>query len=348
MTLNVRESTQSDEAAWDAFVESHPQATFCHRFGWRRVLQEAFGHTPHFLIAEEVIDGQPARIVGLLPLARVQSRLFGNKLASLPFCVYGGILATTDEAAEALRSAACELAQQLKVDALELRNTQPSDSGWPVKDLYYTFRKTISADNEANMKAIPAKQRAMVRKGIAAGLVSEEDPACKRFYRVYAESVRNLGTPVFSRRYLELLREEFAKDCRVLMIREGNEDVAGVMSFYFRGEVLPYYGGSIARARSIKGCNDFMYWELMRRSADEGLTGFDFGRSKRDTGPFKFKRNWGFKEQALPYEYFLVATDEVPDVNPANPRYRLLVNAWRRLPVPIANLLGPPLARSLG
>lgn len=348
MTLIVRECTQSDESAWDAFVENHPQATFCHRFGWRRVLQEAFGHDTRFLVAEETGDGQPATIVGLLPLARVRSRLFGNKLASLPFCVYGGIVASTDEAAESLRNAACELAQQLKVDALELRNTQASEAGWPVKDLYYTFRKTISADNEANMKAIPAKQRAMVRKGIAAGLASEEDPGCKRFYQVYAESVRNLGTPVFSRRYLELLRDEFGDDCRVLMIREGNEDVAGVMSFYFRGEVLPYYGGSIARARSIKGCNDFMYWELMRRSADEGLTGFDFGRSKRDTGPFKFKRNWGFKEQALPYEYFLVASDEVPDVNPTNPRYRLLVNTWRRLPVPLANLLGPPLARSLG
>lgn len=350
MTLKVRQSTPGDETAWEAFVEGHPEATFFHRFGWQRVLQKAFGHEPCFLLVEEVSESGPARIAGVLPLARVHSRLFGNKLASLPFCVYGGIVASTDEAAEALRSAACELARQLKVDALELRNTQPSSAGWPVKNLYYTFRKEISADNEANMKAIPAKQRAMVRKGIAAGLVSEEDPdpGCKRFYGVYAESVRNLGTPVFSRRYLEVLQDEFAGDCRVLMIRDGDEDVAGVMSFYFRGEVLPYYGGSIARARSIKGCNDFMYWELMRRSAEEGLTGFDFGRSKRDTGPYKFKKNWGFKPQALPYEYYLVAADEVPDVNPTNPRYRLLVNTWRRLPLPVANLIGPPLARSLG
>lgn len=348
MTLTVRHCTQKDQAAWDDFVENAPQATFFHRFGWRRVLQDAFGHDTHFLVAEDMSDGKPARIAGLLPLALVRSRLFGNKLASLPFCVYGGIVATTDAAAQALRSAASTLAQQLDVDALELRNMHASDSGWPVKDLYYTFRKDISADNAANLKAIPAKQRAMVRKGIAAGLVSEEDAGCKRFYQVYAESVRNLGTPVFSRRYLELLRDEFATDCRVLMIRDGREDVAGVMSFYFRGEVLPYYGGSIARARSIKGCNDFMYWELMRRSADEGLNSFDFGRSKRDTGPYHFKRNWGFEPQALPYEYYLVATDQVPDINPTNPRYRLLVNTWRRLPVPLAKLIGPPLARSLG
>ncbi|MEX1198495.1 MAG: FemAB family XrtA/PEP-CTERM system-associated protein [Pseudohongiellaceae bacterium] len=348
MTVTVRQCTSNDQSAWDAFVDRHPRATFFHRFGWRRVLETAFSHSNHFMLAEETGEGQAARIVGLLPLVRVRSRLFGDKLISLPFCVYGGILADTDTATQALRGAACELAEQLQVDALELRNTLPSDANWPVKDLYYTFRKEIGSDNEANMKAIPAKQRAMVRKGIAAGLVSEEDAGCKRFYQVYAESVRNLGTPVFSRRYLELLRNEFGDDCRVLMIRDGDDDVAGVMSFYFRGEVLPYYGGSIARARSIKGCNDFMYWELMRRSADEGLTGFDFGRSKRDTGPYRFKKNWGFNPQPLPYEYYLVAAGAVPDVNPANPRYRLLVNTWRRLPVPLANLIGPPLARSLG
>ena len=121
-----------------------------------------------------------------------------------------------------------------------------------------------------------------------------------------------------------------------------------MLSFYFRGEVLPYYGGSISRARSIRGCNHFMYWELMRRSVEEGTLGFDFGRSKRETGPFEFKKHLGFQPQPLPYEYFLVEAAAVPDVTPNNPKYRLLVESWRRLPLPVANLLGPPLARSLG
>ena len=350
MTVTIRECARTDQSAWDAYVDQHPRATFCHRFGWRRVLHDAFGHTTHFLVAEQTDTGQLPRIVGVLPLALVRSHLFGTKLASLPFCVYGGIVAENNDAEKALRKAACEVAEQSGVESLELRNTHGSNSGWPVKDLYYTFKKEIGIDHEANMKAIPNKQRAMVRKGIAAGLASEEDsdPACKRLYRVYAESVRNLGTPVFGRRYLEILRDEFGDDCRVLMIRKGNQDVAGVMSFYFRNEVLPYYGGSIARARSIKGCNDFMYWELMRHSADEGLTSFDFGRSKYNTGPYKFKKNWGFEPTPLPYEYYLVNTDKMPDVNPNNPRYRRLVDIWRRLPLPLANLLGPPLARSLG
>jgi len=343
VTLRVRAAEATDEAAWERFVAQCEQATFFHRFGWRRVLESALGHRCHFLLAEE-----GGEIVGVLPLAEVRSRLFGNKLAGLPFCVYGGIATQHPEAARLLRDEAAAMATALGVDALELRNLEASDSGWPIKDLYYTFRKPITADSGANLKAIPNRQRAMIRKGIKEGLAGEEVEGTQRLYRVYAESVRNLGTPVFSRRYLDALRHEFAEDCRVLMIRQGDEDVAGVMSFYFRNEVLPYYGGSIARARTIRGCNHFMYWELMCRSAEEGITVYDFGRSKRETGPFEFKKNWGFEPQALPYEYFLVKSAQVPDVNPSNPKYRLLVNAWQRLPLPVANVLGPPLARSLG
>ncbi len=344
MTVRVRECRPQDEREWERFVQHCPGATFFHRFGWQRVLREAFGHRTHYLLAETGDGG----IVGILPLARVRSHLFGDKLASLPFCVYGGPATESDTARQALTEAACHLATELSVDVLEWRNLSPSGQDWPVRDLYYTFHKAIDRDHDANLKAIPNKQRAMVRKGIKAGLVSEPVPDTRRFYRVYAESVRNLGTPVFARRYLELLQREFGEDCRVLMILEQGEDVAGVLSFYFRDQVLPYYGGSIGRARAIKGCNDFMYWELMRRSADEGIRVFDFGRSKRETGAYQFKRNWGFEARPLFYEYFLVGARRVPDVTPVNPRYRLFVQAWQRLPLPIANLMGPPLARSLG
>ncbi|WP_116364737.1 FemAB family XrtA/PEP-CTERM system-associated protein [Parahaliea mediterranea] len=343
MSLQVRQATAADAARWNAFVLDHAAATFCHRFEWAPVLEQAFGHRPRPLLAEQ--DGE---VVGILPLAEVKSRLFGHSLSSLPFCVYGGVVATNAQADHALRQAACDLAEQLQVDALELRSTRAGNSGWPSKDLYYTFRRELSRDHDSNLKAIPNRQRAMIRKGIGAGLSSEQTTSTKRLYRVYAESVRNLGTPVFARRYLDVLRQTFGDDCRMLMIREGGEDVAGVLSFYHRGEVLPYYGGSVARARDIKGCNHFMYWELMRRSVDEGVLGFDFGRSKIDTGPFSFKKNWGFEPQPLPYEYHLVRAAAMPNLSPANPRYRLLINTWRRLPLPIANRIGPLVAGSLG
>lgn len=338
------EKLQADGVAdWDAYVQRAPAATFFHRVGWKTVLERAFGHKTHYLCARE-----GGSIVGILPLAQIRSALFGHSLSSLPFCVYGGIVADSVQAATALREEACRLADELEVGALELRNYDASESGWPVKELYYTFRKAILPDDEANLLAIPNRQRAMIRKGVAEGLQSDWDDNTDRLYRVYAESVRNLGTPVFSARYLRVLQEVFADACTVLMITREGQDVAGVMNFYFRNEVLPYYGGSTAAARSIKGVNHFMYWELMRRSREQGFTLFDFGRSKAGTGPFSFKKNFGFEAQPLPYEYYLVTSPAIPDVNPLNPKYRLMVNTWSRLPLPVANTIGPFLARSLG
>lgn len=343
MALAVNTLDAAGFERWDSYVQRATSATFFHRAGWKTVLERAFGHKTHFLYAQE-----GDAIVGILPLAEIKSALFGHSLSSLPFCVYGGIVAESSEAAALLRQAACRLADSLKVGALELRNHHPSDSGWPIKDLYFTFRKNIEPDDNANLMAIPNRQRAMIRKGIGEGLQSEWDAQTDRLYRVYAESVRNLGTPVFSHKYLRVLRDVFAEDCSVLMITKAGRDVAGVMNFYFRGEVLPYYGGSTAEARTIKGVNHFMYWELMRRSREQGCTLFDFGRSKAGTGPYSFKKNFGFEPQPLPYEYYLVKSLALPDVNPLNPKYRLMVNTWAKLPLPVANVIGPFLARSLG
>lgn len=341
--ITIHQLSADNFSRWDAYVSKSEEATFFHRAGWKTVLESAFGHRSYFLYAER--NGE---IEGVLPLAQNKSVLFGNVLVSTPFCVYGGIVADNPEAASALRQAACDLAHSLKVDALELRNIKASNEGWPEKSLYSTFRKSIDTDLDVNMKAIPSKQRTMVRKGIKNGLVSEVGDHWDRAYRVYSESVRNLGTPVFSNKYFKTLRHVFGEDCGVMMISHQGKDVAGVVSFYFRDEVLPYYGGSVAAARSIKGVNDFMYWELMRRSAEQGIKIFDFGRSKNDTGPYKFKKHWGFIPKPLHYEYSLIAADSAPDINPLNPKYQLFIKAWKKLPLFAANLMGPILAKNLG
>ncbi len=342
MALQVHRLSDSDFPKWDAFVENCPEATFFHLAGWKTVLEKAFKHPTFYLYAER--DG---KVEGVLPLSQVKSLLFGNTLISTPFCVYGGVSATTDEARLVLNSAACELAKELQVDALEIRNLEYFEQDWPTKELYVTFRKEIDPDPEVNLKAIPRKQRAMVRKGIKAGLVSEEVEGWQRLYQVYSESVRNLGTPVFSARYFKVLREVFGEACRVLMVKHQDQDIAGVMSFYFRDQVLPYYGGSRSIARGVKG-NDFMYWELMRRSGEQGVRVFDYGRSKEGTGSYSFKKNWGFSPEPLYYQYFLVKSEEIPEINPMNPKYQLFIKAWKKLPLPLSNFIGPMLSRNLG
>lgn len=340
--IEVRTLEPADRRRWDDYVTAHPEATFFHRAGWAEVIQRAFGHPTLFLYAER--DGQ---IVGVLPLARVKSLLFGHALVSLPFCVYGGILAEDDAAARTLDDAARAEAAEQRVDHLEYRHRQPFHSDWPSKDLYVTFRKPIEPEVEANMQAIPRKQRRMVRKGIKAGLVSRVDRDEQRFFPVYAGNVHRLGTPVFSRHYFRILKDVFGEDCEFLTVSHEGEPVASVLSFYFRNEVLPYYGGGTPRARELAGY-DFMYWELMRRACESGYRLFDFGRSKRDTGSFSFKKNWGFEPEPLHYEFELHQGDAVPDHNPLNPKYQRLIRWWQRLPLPVANLIGPYVVRNLG
>jgi FemAB-related protein (PEP-CTERM system-associated) len=330
-------------ARWDAFVLACPQASFFHRAGWQTVLHQVFGHKTYFLYAERA-----GRIEGVLPLAQVKSLLFGHSLVGLPFTVYGGVAASNDVAGDALEAQAQKIAQQLGAEHLELRHVERRHQDWPLQDLYVTFRKAILPEVDANMLAIPRKQRAMVRKGIKNELRSEIDPGVERFFAMFADNVHRHGTPAMPKRWFQALRDEFGDDCEVLtVVSVDGRPLSSVMSFYFRDEVLPYYAGDDEAARDL-AANDFKYWELMRRACERGLKVFDYGRSKQGTGPYAFKKNWGFEPTPLQYEYCLYKREGVPQNNPNNAKYKLLIAAWRRLPIGVANWLGPFIVRNLG
>jgi FemAB-related protein (PEP-CTERM system-associated) len=336
--------------AWDSFVVARPEATFFHRAAWPGLIAKTFFHRDRSVLALQ--DGA---VVGVLPLIEMRTLLFGHSLVSLPFCVYAGPLAADAAAGRALLDHAAGLLTSTGAASLELRGLGPvpddwleAPSDWPVRDdLYVTFRKPIAGDDAANLKAIPRKQRAVVRKGIEAGLAGSVGTDVETLHRIYAESVRNLGTPVFPRRWFRALATAFGGDCDVMTIAEAGAPVAAVLSFYWRDEVLPYYGGGTARARACHA-SDFMYWEVMRPAAARGGRLFDFGRSKAGTGAFAFKKNWGFEPRPLAYRFRLRAGAAIPEHNPLNPKYRLLIAAWKRLPLPVAGVLGPRLVRGLG
>jgi FemAB-related protein (PEP-CTERM system-associated) len=341
--LRVRQAAPADLARWDAFVERCPEATFFHRAGWKEVIESVFRHRTFYLFAE-----RDATVVGVLPLAQVKSLLFGHALVSLPFCVYGGVAATDPAAVPALHAAARELAAKLGADHLELRNRVAREPGWPRQELYVTFRKELLPDIEANMLAIPRKQRAMVRKAIQGGLRGEIDASVDRFFALYADNVHRHGTPALPKRYFETLKRVFGRDVEVLTVLDAElKPVSSVLTFYFRDEVLPYYAGDDVAARDL-AANDFKYWDLMRRACERGLRVFDYGRSKRDTGSFDFKKNWGFVPEPLHYEYVLRRGDAIPQNNPSNPKYKAMIAVWRRLPIGVANSIGPYIVRNLG
>ncbi|HTS55076.1 MAG TPA: FemAB family XrtA/PEP-CTERM system-associated protein [Burkholderiales bacterium] len=339
----IRPYAPVDKLRWDDFVARCPDATFFHLSAWKELIEGVFHHRTHYYLAE-----REGSVVGVLPLAQVRSRIFGHSLVSLPFCVYGGCAATQPDAIAKLHARAIELADELGVDHLELRNLERREPAWARQDLYVTFRKQILPGVDANMLAIPRKQRAMVRKGIKAGLVSEVDDSVDRFFALYADNVHQHGTPPLPKHYFSELKRLFGASCEVLTVLDSSgRPVSGVLSFYFRDQVLPYYAGDILEARDL-AANDFKYWELMRRACERGCRVFDYGRSKRGTGSFDFKKNWGFEATPLRYEYKLVRGTHVPENNPLNPKYRLFIQAWRKLPRFVVNSLGPYIVRNLG
>jgi FemAB-related protein (PEP-CTERM system-associated) len=332
-----------DGQRWDAFVLAHSEGTFFHRSGWHGIFQDIFRLSPRYLIAE-----RGAEIVGILPLVYQRSLLFGNALVAAPFCVEGGPLAVDEQAGSALVAAALSIQTETGAPYVEFRSRRARQAGWTVrKDLYATFSGPLSADDKENLLAIPRKQRAVVRKTLESNLTSEVPDGVDDVFRVYAESVRNLGTPVFPKRYFSALRSAFGKDCDAVVVKDDGVPVSAVLNFYHKDSVLPYYGGGTSRARR-NGANDFLYWEVMRRAAIRGYRRFDFGRSKAGTGAFAFKKNWGFAPEWLEYEFHFLPGEKMPDKNPLNPKYSLFIETWKKLPLPVANFFGPWIIRGLG
>ncbi len=340
--LTVTEASDADRTAWQDYVHRHPQATFFHRWAWRALMAEQWRHRPVYLMA-----WRGGEVCGVLPLAHMKTRLFGSQLVSLPFCVYGGPLASDADALLALDDHAVGVAQRCGAGHLEYRNLERQHPEWPGTELYVTFRKTINPDEETNMKAIPRKQRAMVRKGIGNGLTAGIEDA-DAFFPIYADNVHRHGTPGMPRSWFRALQNAFGADCDVLVVRDAaGKSVSAVMSFWEGKIALPYYAGDYETARAL-AANDFKYWRLICLAAERGRTTFDFGRSKIGTGPYDFKHNWGFEATPLAYEYRLISRNDVPQNNPNNPKYRLMIDTWRKLPRPLVNWLGPHIVRGLG
>lgn len=344
---SIVELPRGEESRWDEFVCESQNGTFYHLAGWRSIIENQLHHPTFYLTC--VRDGE---LQAVLPLAHVKSLLFGNALVSVPFLVYGGPISSNADAEQRIVARACELARELRVDYLELKNQHPQqtlddDPKWHSSNSHVTFRKRIDLDPAVNLAAIPRKQRAMIRKGESAGLSFDIDDDAGRLYRSMLECKRNLGTPFFGRKYLQAIKDEFGDRAEILTVVHGKKTVCSVLSFYYKNQILPYYGGGGDLARHVKG-NDFMYWCVMERACKAGVEIFDFGRSMKDSGAYRFKKHWGFEPEPLAYRHFLVQAQQVPDLNPANPKYRLAIAMWKRLPLPVVATIGPPLARRLG
>ena len=332
----------------EAFVARHRLGSPFHRPAWLNAVAAGTGNCALALVGER--NGQ---LITYLPLLEVHSPLFGRVMVSSGFGVEGGVLTDTIEAEVGLFDALEELAIRRSCPAIELRGgILPSGrAGWKIRhDSHCGFVSALAEDEEAQLRAIPRKQRAEVRKGIAGELTVEIGTTAQdrsAHYAVYAESVRNLGTPVFPRSLFEAVLDSLGECADILTVRANGEPVASVLSLYHRGAVMPYWGGGTFAARRLRA-NDRMYFELMLHARRRGCSRFDFGRSKTGSGAFDFKRNWGFEPQPLGYAAWTAPGAAARDADPTSARHAARIALWRKLPLAIANRAGPFIARGLG
>ena len=338
-TVDLREP--DDAARIEAFVAEMGGSVF-HRPAWLAAVEGGTGQTARGLVAEK-----GGALTGWLPLSEVHSPVFGRMLASSGFAVEGGVLAERETTAVGLGRAAEEYAGRLSCTTIELRGgSAPADWGRRT-DSHCGFVGPILADDEAQLLAIPRKQRAEVRKGIEADLeitVGAGPDDIAAHYSVYAESVRNLGTPVFPRSLFSAVLESLDSD--ILTVRHRGRPVASVLSLYHGDAVLPYWGGGTFEARTLRA-NDRMYFELMRHARAQGFERFDFGRSKTGSGAAAFKKNWGFEPEPLSYASWTAPGAPRRDADPTSDRHAARIALWRKLPLALANRLGPPIAQGL-
>jgi len=341
-SIDVRELQPGEEGLWDQYVSASPSATFFHLTGWKRVIETVLRRECLYLTAR-----RGSSISGVLPISRVRSRLFGDCLVSLPLAVYGGICADDRESYLKLLQAGSDLANRLGAKYLELRNRSvPFNTSLPGRDLYVTFTQNLTPGPEKLLQGLPRDTRYAVRKAQKAQLEWTEDLTDAEFYEIFSRSVHRLGTPVFPRQLFTRLRGEFPKQVRLFGVRKGKTAIAGVLCFYFRDQVLPYYAGALPEYYKDSP-NNFMYWNLMAQSSKEGFKEFDFGRSKRGTGSFDFKSAWSMQVTALPYQYQLARAREIPHLSPVDKKFQLPVAAWKRLPFAWTKVIGPRLIRRI-
>jgi FemAB-related protein (PEP-CTERM system-associated) len=334
---------QPDETARiEGFVAEMGGSLF-HRPAWLRAVEQGTRQRARGLITEK-----GGAITGWLPLSEVHSPIFGRLLASSGFAVGGGVLAERVSTANLLCRAAEELATRLSCPTIELRGGAVPP-GWRVRtDSHCGFAADLAADDEAQLLAITKRQRAEVRKGLAEDLtleVGRDETAVRNFFAMYSESVRNLGTPVFPPALFRAVLGDL--DADILTVFHKGRPVSSVLSFYHAGAVMPYWGGGISAARRLRA-NERLYYELMLHARRRGCTRFDFGRSKTGSGPWAFKKNWGFEPEPLSYASWTAPGAEKRDADPTSAKHAARIALWKRLPLKLTQVIGPPIARGLG
>jgi FemAB-related protein (PEP-CTERM system-associated) len=339
----LRAETPALATAWEEFVRQQPEATGYHRWGWRQVIERAFGWPAFYLMSFE-----GGAVTGVLPLIWQKSKLFGSFLTSMPYLNGGGIAAKNVPAAQALLDEAVRLARQLGVQHVELRQRSKPEFKLPTRTHKVTLLRELGADPETLFTSLPHKVRTDIRKAQKYNLAAEFGGAelLDDFYAVFSRNMRDLGTPVYSRGFFAAMLRVFPQETFICVVRHQGTPIAGSFLIAFRDTVEAGWSCSLYSHLAMKP-NMFLYWSILAEMGRRGFRCFDFGRSTVGSGTHRFKKQWGTREVPLYWAYWTREGRSLPELNPENPRYRVAIRIWQKLPLAVANLIGPRVVRCL-
>jgi len=329
-----------DSTDWDAFVLEHDEATGYHEWGWRRVFERAFGHQPVYLMGRH-----GGRVVGVLPLVYINSILFGRTLTSLPFVNYAGVIAESDGVARELLDAAVQIGARRRCRHIELRHTARRFPDLPCRQHKVAMLLPLG---EQMWERLDRKVRNQIRKAQKSGLTVESGGVdlLQDFYGVFARNMRDLGTPVYSQRFFAEAVQTFPERTRFHVVRVEGRPVAAALTYRTRAIIEVPWASSVRDYNNL--CpNHLLYWSIIEFAVSGGCDVLDFGRSTPNEGTYNFKAQWGALPVALHWEYPLTVDGVVPDTTPANPKFRIAIELWKKLPLSLAARLGPRIVRSI-
>ena len=329
-------------AAWNAYVDKNPRASLYHRFDWQRVNAACFGHRSAYLAAMD-----EERIIGIFPIVRVKSQLFGNVGCSLPFVNYGGPCGDSDAIEQALVSAAGPIADGWGVEYLEIRARRQLE-GLPTSEHKVSMTLDLDPDPEVLFKKFTSAHRQDIRGGYKKGLTVKIGgrELLDDFYAVLSESWRDMGTPIYSRRYLDTVAATFPEYTRLCVVYAGEEPAAASLDMLAGETAEGLWLGSRGKFRR-QYAGYVLYWELIKNACERGLKRFHLGRSTVQSGGEVFKKKWNAYAVPLYWQYVLRTRNDIPQLNVMNPKYQLAIKAWQKLPVPVTQFIGPMIARSI-
>lgn len=342
-TIKVRLAENNDCKRWNEYTEQNLQSTYCHRWEWQDVFRKSFKASPFYFLAE-----QNNKIVGILPTIYMKSLLFGKYMISLPWLDYGGPVANSAEITKELVSIAGEKAKELGCQFLEMRAVRKRLPEYTEKLDKREFHLDLSGGREEVWKSFDAKARNQARKGEKSGLTIRfgTTDLLDEFYRVFSRNMRDLGTPVWPKNLFYEIFEYFGDTSEIVLVEMNNQPIAGALILHYR-EFSAVPSASALR-EYLKYCpNNFMYWEIIKRCIERGSKIFDFGRSSEGAGTYKFKKQWVKNPKEQVWQYKLYGQDSLPELNPNNPKFKMLIGLWRKLPIPLANLIGPKIVTKL-